>query len=117
MPEPTERLAKLFQNGRSQAVRLPRDFRFEGKEVRIRRIGDSVVLEPVAPSEPLHQVPAHHAPAHHPPERDAPADHAAGHPLAPNLALVRELFKSLGPVEDDLAAMLDEAMRKLEQNR
>ncbi len=29
--------AKLFMNGRSQAVRLPRDFRFEGEEVFIRR--------------------------------------------------------------------------------
>jgi len=31
------RTAKLFQNGRSQAVRLPADFRFEGKEVYIRQ--------------------------------------------------------------------------------
>jgi antitoxin VapB len=46
----TERRAKLFQNGRSQAVRLPREFRFEGKEVRIRRMGQSVVLEPVSVS-------------------------------------------------------------------
>lgn len=40
--------AKLFWNGRSQAVRLPREFRFEGTEVRIRREGDRVVLEPLA---------------------------------------------------------------------
>lgn len=39
--------AKLFQNGRSQAVRLPRDFRFSGREVRIRRFGRGVLLEPV----------------------------------------------------------------------
>ena len=38
--------AKLFQNGRSQAVRLPREFRFEGDEVRIRQLGDGVLLEP-----------------------------------------------------------------------
>jgi antitoxin VapB len=38
--------AKLFQTGRSQAVRLPREFRFEGKEVRIRRFGLGVLLEP-----------------------------------------------------------------------
>jgi antitoxin VapB len=38
--------AKLFSNGRSQAVRLPREFRFEGDEVRIRRLGDGVLLEP-----------------------------------------------------------------------
>lgn len=39
--------AKLFKSGRSQAVRLPRQFRFEGKEVRIRRFGLGVLLEPV----------------------------------------------------------------------
>lgn len=39
--------AKLFWNGRSQAVRLPREFRFEGKEVTIRREGDRVILEPL----------------------------------------------------------------------
>ena len=39
--------AKLFQNGRSQAVRLPKEFRFPGKEVRIRRFGGGVLLEPV----------------------------------------------------------------------
>ena len=40
--------AKLFWSGRSQAVRLPKDFRFEGKEVRICRQGSSVILEPIA---------------------------------------------------------------------
>ena len=39
--------AKLFQTGRSQAVRLPKEFRFEGKEVRIRRLGCGVLLEPM----------------------------------------------------------------------
>jgi antitoxin VapB len=39
--------AKLFQNGSSQAVRLPREFRFKGDKVRIRRAGKSVVLEPL----------------------------------------------------------------------
>lgn len=39
--------AKLFWNGRSQAVRLPRAFRFEGDEVEIRKEGDAVILEPV----------------------------------------------------------------------
>ena len=38
--------AKLFANGRSQAVRLPREFRFEGDEVFIKRVGDAVVLLP-----------------------------------------------------------------------
>ena len=47
--EPTPRArAKLFTNGRSQAVRLPRQFRFDGKEVAIRKEGQAVVLEPVA---------------------------------------------------------------------
>ena len=40
--------AKLFWTGRSQAVRLPKAFRFDGAEVRIRRQGDAVILEPVA---------------------------------------------------------------------
>lgn len=40
--------AKLFWSGRSQAVRLPKDFRIEGEEVRIRRHGAAVILEPIA---------------------------------------------------------------------
>jgi len=39
--------AKLFQNGQSQAVRLPREFRFIGKEVYIKKAGDGVILLPV----------------------------------------------------------------------
>ena len=39
--------AKLFMHGRSQAVRLPKDFRMPGKEVRVRRMGRGVLLEPV----------------------------------------------------------------------
>jgi antitoxin VapB len=39
--------AKIFWSGRSQAVRLPKDFRFEGEEVRIRRHGSAVILEPL----------------------------------------------------------------------
>lgn len=42
------RLAKLFLNGRSQAVRLPLEFRFPGTEVRVTRYGRGVLLEPVA---------------------------------------------------------------------
>ena len=38
--------AKLFWSGRSQAVRLPKEFRMEGNEVRIRKRGAAVVLEP-----------------------------------------------------------------------
>jgi antitoxin VapB len=43
----TSDIAKLFQNGRSQAVRLPRAFRFEGDCVRIRRVAQGVLLEPI----------------------------------------------------------------------
>jgi len=41
-------IAKLFKNGRSQAVRLPREFRFEGTEVSVRRDSRSgdVILSP-----------------------------------------------------------------------
>jgi antitoxin VapB len=39
--------AKLFKNGRSQAVRLPQDFRFSGSEVFIKRQGNAVILIPV----------------------------------------------------------------------
>jgi virulence-associated protein VagC len=39
--------ARLFWNGRSQAVRLPKEYRFEGDEVAIRREGEAVILEPV----------------------------------------------------------------------
>ena len=44
--------AKLFRNGRSQAVRLPAEFRFEGTEVEVHRDPESgaVVLTPVRPS-------------------------------------------------------------------
>ena len=40
-------IAKLFQNGRSQAVRLPIEFRFPGSEVRVSRHGAGVLLEPI----------------------------------------------------------------------
>ena len=38
--------AKLFENGRSQAVRLPKKYRFSGDEVLIRRLGRAVILLP-----------------------------------------------------------------------
>ena len=40
------KVAKLFKNGRSQAVRIPKEFRFEGSEVYIEKDGDRVVLSP-----------------------------------------------------------------------
>lgn len=39
--------AKVFWSGRSQAVRLPKNYRFDCDEVRIRRVGSSLVLEPI----------------------------------------------------------------------
>ena len=39
--------AKIFMTGRSQAVRLPKEFRFESDEVRIRKEGSAVILEPL----------------------------------------------------------------------
>src|SRR5215211_770078 len=44
--EATMETAKLFMNGRSQAVRLPKGFRFEGEEVFIKKVGNAVVLLP-----------------------------------------------------------------------
>ncbi|HZG68068.1 MAG TPA: type II toxin-antitoxin system VapB family antitoxin [Herpetosiphonaceae bacterium] len=38
------RTARLFQNGQSQAVRLPKEFRFSGDRVYIKRVGSAVVL-------------------------------------------------------------------------
>lgn len=38
--------AKLFENGRSQAVRLPKECRFSGDEVAINKVGDIVILMP-----------------------------------------------------------------------
>lgn len=39
--------AKLFMHGRSQAVRLPKAFRLPGKEVRVTRVGNGILLEPI----------------------------------------------------------------------
>jgi len=43
--------ARLFWNGRSQAVRLPKEFRFAGDRVRVTRLGAGVLLEPVTESK------------------------------------------------------------------
>ena len=40
------KLAKVFWTGRSQAVRLPKEFRFDGDSVLVRREGDAIILEP-----------------------------------------------------------------------
>lgn len=42
--------AKIFQNGRSQAVRLPKAFRMKGTEVKISKQGNKIILEPLEDS-------------------------------------------------------------------
>ena len=39
--------AKLFQSGRSQAVRLPKQYRFQGSEVAVKHVGNGVLLLPI----------------------------------------------------------------------
>ncbi|MCM1184340.1 MAG: antitoxin [Roseburia sp.] len=39
-------MAKVFENGRSQAVRLPKEYRFSDEEVAVNKIGDVVLLMP-----------------------------------------------------------------------
>ena len=39
--------AKIFKNGDSQAIRLPKEFRFKGKEVYIRKEGNNVIISPI----------------------------------------------------------------------
>ncbi len=46
MHEKGTRVARLFANGQSQAVRLPKEYRFEGDRVHIARMGNAVVLLP-----------------------------------------------------------------------
>jgi antitoxin VapB len=79
--------AKLFWNGRSQAVRLPKAFRFEGDRVRVSRMGAGILLEPV-PETKKETVE----------EWFARIDALKGDPLFPegrkqNLAPIREYFK------------------------
>jgi len=79
--------ARLFWNGRSQAVRLPKEFRFEGDRVRVSRMGAGVLLEPVA-------IVVKESPE----ELFARMDAMGGDPIFPegrkqNLAPIREYFK------------------------
>ena len=79
--------AKLFWNGRSQAVRLPKEFRFEGDRVRVRRMGAGILLEPI-PETKKETVE----------EWFARMDAMGADPLFPdgrkqNLAPIREYFK------------------------
>jgi antitoxin VapB len=43
----TKRRARLFRNGRNQAVRIPREFELPGEEVIIRKDGDRLIVEPI----------------------------------------------------------------------
>jgi antitoxin VapB len=45
--------AKIFTHGRSQAVRLPKEFRFEGREVRVTKVGNRVILEPMVSDDSM----------------------------------------------------------------
>jgi len=45
--EPAMDTARLFQSGRSQAVRLPKEYRFAGTEVAVKHFGNGVLLLPV----------------------------------------------------------------------
>jgi antitoxin VapB len=79
--------AKLFWNGRSQAVRLPKEFRFEGDRVRVTRMGAGILLEPV-PQEVKETAE----------QLFARMDAMGGDPIFPegrkqNLAPIREYFK------------------------
>lgn len=47
-PVATTGIAKIFMHGRSQAVRLPLAFRLPGDRVRVRRVGNGILLEPIA---------------------------------------------------------------------
>ena len=42
-----ERHVRLFRNGRNQAIRIPREFEFEGDEAIVREDGDRLIVEPV----------------------------------------------------------------------
>lgn len=46
----TEYVAKIFMNGRSQAVRLPKDLRFDCDEVYVRKQGEGIIISPKKPS-------------------------------------------------------------------
>lgn len=48
-----ERHARLFRNGRNQAIRIPREFEFVGDEVLIRKDGNTLVIVPVQKSSLL----------------------------------------------------------------
>ena len=46
-PQTNRKTASIFWTGRSQAIRLPKEFRFEGDTVLVHREGSAVILEPL----------------------------------------------------------------------
>jgi antitoxin VapB len=48
-----ERHVKVFKNGRNQAIRIPREFEFLGKEAVMRKEGDRLIIEPAPPKSLL----------------------------------------------------------------
>jgi len=48
-----ERRVKVFKNGRNRAVRIPREFEFAGDEAIMRKAGNKLIIEPVAPKSLL----------------------------------------------------------------
>ena len=48
-----ERTASLFRNGRNQAIRIPREFEFEGTEVVLRKEGKRLIIEPALTKHPF----------------------------------------------------------------
>jgi antitoxin VapB len=74
--------AKIFMHGRSQAVRLPKEFRLPGTECRVRREGNAVILEPIgfdleswwAEMDRLRALHGDFLPEGEPPEPSIPAD-------------------------------------------
>ena len=45
--KPVERRVRLFKNGRSQAVRIPREFELPGEDAIMRKEGERLIIEPV----------------------------------------------------------------------
>ena len=84
MTEDVQPRAKLFLHGRSQAVRLPKEFRFGGTEVYVRRQGDDVVLSsrPRASMQSLVDALGEFEPGFHL-EREQPTGHDERAPIAP----------------------------------
>ena len=70
-----ERHVKIFRNGRNQAVRIPREFEFSGKDAVMRKDGERLIIEP-APPRSLLAVLSALAPLDHdfPPIPDLPPD-------------------------------------------